>query len=92
MGMLALDNIDAVLGGRTAPSLVTYPRISESIFGTRSKYLIQTPKVSELLLSVAPDVEGLVNPVLNKIVALLTLTELSLLAEKAVLHLAFLSS
>jgi hypothetical protein len=58
----------------------------------RSEYLIQTPKVSELLLSVAPDVEGLVNPVLNKIDALLTLTELSLLADKAVLHLVFLSS
>jgi hypothetical protein len=33
--------------------------------------------------------EGLVNPVLNKIDALLTLTELSLLADKAVLHLVF---
>jgi len=71
---------------------VTKPRISESIFGTGSEYLIQTPKVSERLLSVAPDVEGLVNPVLNKIDALLTLTELSLLADKAVLHLVFLPS
>jgi hypothetical protein len=47
---------------------------------------MRTPKVSQLLLSVAPDVEGLVNPVLNKIDALLTLTELSLLADEAVLQ------
>jgi hypothetical protein len=51
---------------------------------------MQTQTVSELLLSAAPDVEGLVNSVLNKIDALLTLTELSLLADKAVLHLVFL--
>jgi hypothetical protein len=41
---------------------------------------------SKLLLSVAPEIEGLVNPVVNKIDALLTLTELSLLADKAVLQ------
>jgi hypothetical protein len=38
------------------------------------------------LLSAAPDVEGLVNPVLNKIDALLTLTELSSVADEAVLQ------
>jgi hypothetical protein len=36
--------------------------------------------------------ESLIDPVLNKIDALLTLTELSLLADKAVIHLVFLSS
>jgi hypothetical protein len=38
------------------------------------------------LLSAAPDVEGLVNPVLNKIDALLTLTDLSSVADEAVLQ------
>jgi hypothetical protein len=49
-------------------------------------YLIQILKVSELLLSVAPDVEALVSSVLIKIDALLTLTELSRWLIKTVLQ------